>query len=167
MSNTDIAWDPLVNPLLFARLAADMAGFRSPGTIDENAPGSPSTDFVLDFEIQPGLKLLLAHESQGPCFVVASVAFDVANQTEAWTVALRMNHHLPPSMRFSVDEAQNDVLHLTQILDAAELPLETLALAVTDASEVMQMTLASSLYSQKSASAADTVASLPPHLIRA
>ena len=83
-----------------------------------------------------------------------------------WSIALRMNHHLPPSMRFSVDETQGHCLHLTQILDADQLSLETLALAVTDASEIMQIALATGIYDREVSGGSDLGISLPAHLIR-
>ena len=166
MSTPEVSFDPLLNPALFARLAADLAGFDITEPTSNAASDSNDSDFVLEFDIRAGLKLLLTHESEGPRFIVSCVALDLTDDSALWSLALRMNHHLPAGMRFSIDETQDHSLHLTQVLDANTVTLTTLALAVTDASEVMQLILTPDLMAETGTDSPELGSLLPSHMIK-
>ena len=142
---TDASIDPISNPTLFALLACDLAGFDLDRLSPKSESDLPDRDAVLEFSIRQGLSLSLAHESEGPQFVVTCTAVGSENFHQVEAIALRMSHHLHRSIRFSVDESNGSNLYLTHVLTATDLSLATLALAIRDAAELMQLVLTPNL----------------------
>lgn len=164
--------DPVIAPGLFALLAADMAEFliKVPDTTGTAGPQPTDTDFVLDFEIEPvsqtGLQLRLEHDSEGQIFTVTARAAQITDLNAVGLRALRMNHHLPEPLRFSIDENEQSCLVLTQHISAPGLTLDRLADSVREVSQIMQLTMASELYADVSTDTSLGVAAMNPSMLR-
>lgn len=135
--------DPILWPLGFALLAANMADFVLD---DAAAAAAPPTDFVLEFELATRVGLSVEHNSQWPEYTVKASASIIADLDRVGHVALRLNHHLPAAMKFSLEESTPPTLHVTQTLAATGLELDALAFAITQASEVLQLALTPEIF---------------------
>lgn len=142
---------PLAAPLPFAVLAAQIANFSSDGEGASSQPSrqdAPATDFVLDYAIAPGLTLSVEHDASLPGFTVRAVCNAVPDLDRITPIALRLNHHLPPGMRFSLEESSPPQLQVCQTLQATGLELDHLAWAITQTSEAMQLALAPEVFDE-------------------
>ena len=133
--------DPLGSPLEFVLLAAHMAGIEMSGSDVARRDQIPESDFVLEFELAANLHLHIEHDALLSSLRVTARASALEDVHRVARVALQLNHHLPGSMKFSLDEAEPVCLHVRHTLMAVDLELDTLAMAITQVSEAIQIVL--------------------------
>lgn len=146
--NEDVV-DSLKAPLPFAVLAAQMAGFewRDEGADDPaQFSATPPSDFVLEYTLASNVTVLIEHDTSVSGFVIRAVANVAADLDRIARIALQLSHHLPPAMRFSLEEASPPRLQVCQTLQATGLELDHLAWAITQTSEALQLAIAPEIF---------------------
>ncbi len=126
--------DPVNNPLVFAHLAADVAGFQVGDALDGEGyePEMLDGDFSLEFEFEGGMRLELAHSREENRFLLMFESETSFTGSDGLLFAMRANALLGSGSRFGVHPEREDHLILTDTLDCQDLALEALAAAMSD-----------------------------------
>lgn len=128
------AVDPVNNPLVFAHLAAEVAGFQVGEVLDGEGyePEMLDGDFSLEFEFEGGMRLELAHSREENRFLLMFESETAFTNQEGLLFAMRANALLGAGSRFGVHPEREDHLIFTDTLGCEGLGLETLAAAMSD-----------------------------------
>ena len=128
------AVDPVNNPLIFAHLAAEVAGFQVGEVMNGEGyePEMLDGDFSLDFEFEGGMRLELAHSREENRFLLMFESDTAFTQTEGLLFTMRANALLGAGSRFGVHPEREDRLLFIDTLQCEGLQLQTLAAAMSD-----------------------------------
>lgn len=138
--------DGLDSPFVFALAAADIAGFSvevpdSLGSQDLPNQDALDGDFRLEFEVIDGVRLAIDHYGgANPTFRISVGVTDAQESDARALLALKGNHALPDSRRFSLDP-ESGLLHLSESLAAETLSLDDLAARINSLWRLMVMFL--------------------------
>lgn len=138
--------DGLDSPFVFALAAAEIAGFSIlvPEAIGSNElPDEDALDgdFRLEFEVIEGLRLTIDHYGGASAlFRIAVIVTDAHDSDARALLALKGNHALPDSRRFSIDPASG-LLHLSESVGTEAITLDGLALRINSLWRLMVMFL--------------------------
>ena len=129
-----------------ADAAADIAGFSvevpdSLGSQDLPSQDALDGDFRLEFEVIDGVRLAIDHYGgANPTFRISVGVTDAQESDARALLALKGNHALPDSRRFSLDP-ESGLLHLSESLAAETLSLDDRATRINSLWRLMVMFL--------------------------